>query len=128
MMFPRFPVLRFPVPRFQRPRGVLQPNEIGLRLSERRATNIGLLYPKVRNIQLYSPECTLAENINISNNKQNKDRNILINTVQLNTRYTFVNVLTKDINIGGRVFPLTSPNQNIGGVPGITGGVDASAI
>ena len=24
-------------------------NEIGLRLSERRATNIGLLYPKVRN-------------------------------------------------------------------------------
>jgi len=29
--------------------GVLLPNEIGLRLSERRATNIGLLYPKVRN-------------------------------------------------------------------------------
>jgi len=29
--------------------GVLEPNEIGLRLSERRATNIGLLYPKVRN-------------------------------------------------------------------------------
>jgi len=29
--------------------GVLQPNEIGLRLSERRSTNIGLLYPKVRN-------------------------------------------------------------------------------
>jgi len=28
-------------------------------------------------IQLYSPECTLAENININNNKQNKDRNIL---------------------------------------------------
>ena len=48
-------------------------------------------------IQLYSPECTLAENININNNKQNKDRNILINTVQLNIRYTFVNVLTKDI-------------------------------
>ena len=48
-------------------------------------------------IQLYSPECTLAENININNNKQNEDRNILINTVQLNTRYTFVNVLTKDI-------------------------------
>ena len=42
------------------------------------ATNIGLLYPKVRN------------------------------------------------NIGGR-FPLTSPNQKIGGcVPGIPGGVDAS--
>ena len=48
-------------------------------------------------IQLYSPECTLAENIDINNNKQNKDRNILINTVQLNIRYTFVNVLTKDI-------------------------------
>ena len=48
-------------------------------------------------IQLYSPECTLAENININNNKQNKDRNILINTVQLNISYTFVNVLTKDI-------------------------------
>jgi len=32
-------------------------------------------------IQLYSPECTLAENININNNNQNKDRNILINTV-----------------------------------------------
>jgi len=32
-------------------------------------------------IQLYSPECTLAENININNNKQNKDRNILINTI-----------------------------------------------
>ena len=48
-------------------------------------------------IQLYSPECTLAQNININDNKQNKDRNILINTVQLNTRYTFVNVLTKDI-------------------------------
>ena len=29
--------------------------------------------------------------------KQNKDINILINTVQLNIRYTFVNVLTKDI-------------------------------
>jgi len=29
-------------------------------------------------IQLYSPECTLAENIDINNNKQNKDRNILI--------------------------------------------------
>jgi len=28
-------------------------------------------------IQLYSPECTLAENIDINNNKQNKDRNIL---------------------------------------------------
>jgi len=28
---------------------VLQPNEIGLRLSERSATDIGLLYPKVRN-------------------------------------------------------------------------------
>ena len=41
-------------------------------------------------IQLYSPECTLAENININNNKQNKDRNILINTVRLNTRYTFM--------------------------------------
>jgi len=27
-------------------------------------------------IQLYSPECTLAENININSNKQNKDRNI----------------------------------------------------
>jgi len=40
-------------------------------------------------IQLYSPECTLAENININSNEQNKDRNILINTVQLNTRYTF---------------------------------------
>jgi len=48
-------------------------------------------------IQLYSPECTLAENININKNKQNKDRNIQINTVKLNTRYTFVNVLTKDI-------------------------------
>jgi len=48
-------------------------------------------------IQLYSPECTLAENIDINNNKQNKDRNILINTVQLNIRYTIVNVLTKDI-------------------------------
>ena len=48
-------------------------------------------------IQLYSPECTLAENIGINNNEQNKDRNILINTVQLNIRYTFVNVLTKDI-------------------------------
>jgi len=48
-------------------------------------------------IQLYSPECTLAENININKNKQNKDRNIQINIVQLNTRYTFVNVLTKDI-------------------------------
>ena len=35
--------------------------------------------------------------MNINNNKQNKDRNILINTVQLNTRYPFVNVLTKDI-------------------------------
>ena len=34
--------------------------------------------------------------MNINNNKQNKDRNILINTVQLNIRYT-VNVLTKDI-------------------------------
>jgi len=43
-------------------------------------------------IQLYSPD-----NININNNKQNKYRNILINTVQLNIRYTFVNVLTKDI-------------------------------
>jgi len=42
-----------------------------------------------RYIQLYSPECTLAENININNNRQNKDRNILINTVQLNIRYTF---------------------------------------
>ena len=30
-----------------------------------------------RYIQLYSPECTLAEKININNNKQNKDRNIL---------------------------------------------------
>jgi len=39
-------------------------------------------------IQLYSPECTLAENININNNKQNKDRNIQINTVQLNTFVT----------------------------------------
>jgi len=49
-------------------------------------------------IQLYSPECTLAEgNIDINNNKQNKDRNILINIVQLNIRYTFVYVLTKDI-------------------------------
>jgi len=28
-------------------------------------------------IQLYSPECTLAENININSNKQNKDTNIL---------------------------------------------------
>jgi len=41
-------------------------------------------------IQLYSPECTRAENIDINNNKQNKDRNILLNTVQLNIRYTFV--------------------------------------
>jgi len=50
-----------------------------LRLNERRATNIVLLYPKVRN------------------------------------------------NIGG-IFPLTSPNQKIGGcVPGIPGGVNASA-
>jgi len=39
-------------------------------------------------IQLYSPECTLAENININNIKQNKDRNIQINTVQLNTFVT----------------------------------------
>jgi len=56
---------------------------------------------RMQYIQLYSPECTLAENIYIyiyiNNNKQNKDRNILINTVQLNARYTFVNVLTKDI-------------------------------
>ena len=29
-------------------------------------------------IQLYSPECTLADNIDINNDKQNKDRNILI--------------------------------------------------
>jgi len=29
-------------------------------------------------IQLYSPECTLTDNIDINNNKQNKDRNILI--------------------------------------------------
>jgi len=35
------------------------------------------------NIQLYSPECTLAENININNNEQNKDRNILINVDRL---------------------------------------------
>ena len=35
--------------------GVLKPNEIGFRLSERWATNIGLLYPKVRhNIGGYS--------------------------------------------------------------------------
>jgi len=33
-------------------------------------------------IQLYSPECTLAENIDINNNKQNKDRNILITQPQ----------------------------------------------
>ena len=56
-----------------------------------------LIHLEIVYIQLYSPECTLAENININNTKQNKDRNILINTVQLNTRYTFVNVLTKDI-------------------------------
>ena len=30
-------------------------------------------------IQLYSPEYTLAENIDINNNKQNKNRNVLIN-------------------------------------------------
>ena len=35
-------------------------------------------------MQLYSPECTLAENININNNKHSP------------TQYT-VNVLTKDI-------------------------------
>jgi len=33
-------------------------------------------------IQLYSPEYTLAENINISSNIQNKDINKLINIVQ----------------------------------------------
>jgi len=51
-----------------------------LRLSERTATNIGLLYPKVRN------------------------------------------------NIGGGIYPLTSPPTKIlgGCVPGIPGGVDAS--
>jgi len=47
------------------------------------------------NIQLYLPEYTLAENIN--SNIQNKDRNILMNTVQLKIRNTFVKVLTKDI-------------------------------
>ena len=58
--------------------------------------HVSIIWPTTY-IQLYSPECTLAENININNNKQNKDRNILINTVQLNICYTFVNVLTKDI-------------------------------
>jgi len=48
-------------------------------------------------IQLHSPEYTLAENININSNIQNKDRNMLINIVQLKIRYTFVKVLTKDI-------------------------------
>jgi len=49
------------------------------------------------NTQLHSPEYTLAENININSNTQNKDRNILINIVQLKIRYTFVRVLTKYI-------------------------------
>jgi len=67
------------------------------RPNTRRVTIFSQLVSACLYIQLYSPECTLAENININNNKQNKARNILINTVQLNTRYTFVNVLTKDI-------------------------------
>jgi len=48
-------------------------------------------------IQLYSPESTLAENIDINSNIQNKDRNILINIVQLKIRNSFIKVLTKDI-------------------------------
>jgi len=51
----------------------------------------------IKYIQLYSPEYTLAENININNNIQNKDKNKLIKIVQLKIRYTFVKVLTKDI-------------------------------
>ena len=40
--------------------------------------NIIIIINNYRYIQLYSPECTLADNIDINNNKQNKDRNILI--------------------------------------------------
>jgi len=59
---------------------------------------LNAFYTKSLNyIQLYSPEYTLAENININSNIQNKDRNILINIIQLKIRNTFVKVLTKDI-------------------------------
>ena len=78
----------------------IQHKYIGTRAERPTRTLAASVLPLVSHfeyIQLYSPECTLAENININSNKQNKDRNILINTVQLNTRYTFVNVLTKDI-------------------------------
>ena len=81
---------------------------VRLRCDDRRASLTALSYARAegrcgwyRNsremrryiyIQLYSPD-----NININNNKRNKYRNILINTVQLNIRYTLSGIAVRNI-------------------------------